>query len=230
MRARSPNRPTPRPGCDPVSAAGGPDPGWTHRVVPPARGAPTSVLFLFHGTGGDETSLLELAAAVAPDHLLVGVRGRSDEEGVTRYFRRFDALRYDQAHLTAEARALAAFVRTRAVQLGAERLPRTALGYSNGANIALAALLLDPGCLARAALLRPVQPFERPPSPRLDGTELLLLSGATDPYRPAGSGLPALLEGLGARVEHDVLDAGHGLTQADVARLTLWFAPPPSLP
>lgn len=211
-----------------MSAATGSDPGWTHRVRPPAHGTAKGVLFLLHGTGGDETSLLELGSAVAPDQLLVGVRGRSDEEGVTRYFRRYDALRYDQDHLTAEATALAAFARAAAAEHGAAGLPRAALGYSNGANIALAAQLLDPGCLARAALLRPVQPFERPPASRLDGTELLLLFGALDPYLRAGSTLPSYLEGLGARVEHDVLQAGHGLTQEDVERLAAWFAPRPS--
>ena len=198
--------------------------GWEHTVQEPARGPARGVLYLLHGTGGDETSLLGLGRVVAPDHLLIGVRGRSNEEGVTRYFRRYDALRYDQEHLASEARALARFVASAATQRGVETLPRAALGYSNGANIALAAQLLVPGTFGALALLRAVQPFEQPPAGDLRGTEALVLLGRNDPYRAAGSGLAALLRGAGASVEDDVLDAGHNLTEEDVARLAAWFA------
>lgn len=197
---------------------------WVHTVHDPARGPARGVLFLLHGTGGDETSLLDLGRVVAPGHLLVGVRGRSNEEGITRYFRRFDALRYDQEHLASEAEALARFVETAAARHADEDLPRAALGYSNGANIALATQLLEPSTFGALALLRAVQPFERPPMADLRGSEVLVLLGRNDPYRAAGRGLPALLEGAGASVEAEVLDAGHNLTQEDVARLAAWFA------
>lgn len=204
-----------------IEAAG--ELGFVHRVRPPAQGPARAVLYLLHGTGGDASSLLELGRAVAPDHLLVGVRGRSDEEGVTRFFRRFDALRYDQDHLASEARALAAFVRVAAPLFGADGLPRVALGYSNGANIALAAALLDPGSFGRLALLRPVQPFEHPPSPDLTGLSALLLLARRDPYFVAGRELPAFLRERGAVVEHSALDGGHALTPEDVTRLATWF-------
>lgn len=198
--------------------------GWVHCVQGPTRGPARGVLFLLHGTGGDESSLLGLGRVVAPDHLLIGVRGRSNEEGITRYFRRYDALRYDQEHLAAEARALARFVASAAAHHGVETLPRAALGYSNGANIALAAQLLTPATFGALALLRAVQPFEQPPAADLRGTEVLVLLGRNDPYRAAGSGLSGLLAEAGASVEDDVLDAGHNLTQEDVARLAAWFA------
>lgn len=202
---------------------GAPELAFRHVVVPPATAAGRGVLFLLHGTGGDETSLLELGRAVAPDRLLVGVRGRSDEEGVTRFFRRFDALRYDQEHLAAEADALAAFTTAAAERYEVADLPRAALGYSNGANLALAAELRVPGTFTEMALLRAVQPFAAPPSPELDGLSALLLFGREDPYLPAGRALPELLEGLGAQVRHAVLTAGHALTHEDVSRLTSWF-------
>ena len=198
--------------------------GWTHRTQPPAGGTPRGVLFLLHGTGGDETSLLELGAMAAPDHLLVGVRGRSDEEGVTRYFRRYDALHYDQDHLASEADALAAFIAAAAQRYGARALPRRALGYSNGANVALAAALRNPGRFAGLALLRAVQPFEQPPTPDLTGLSVLLLAGRHDPYSVAGRSLPDYLAGLGATVDAVVQEAGHGLTGDDIAQLTRWFA------
>lgn len=196
---------------------------FRHVVEPPASGIRRGVLFLLHGTGGDETSLLELGRAVAPDRLLVGVRGRSEEEGAVRFFRRFDALRYDQEHLAGEADALAAFVAAVAEGVGATALPAAALGYSNGANIALATQLRAPGTFAETALLRPVQPFDAPPEPDLTGLAALILQGSGDPYLAAGRSLPAFLRGLGAEVEHAVLPAGHALTFGDVGRLTDWF-------
>ncbi|MEJ2667206.1 MAG: alpha/beta hydrolase [Deinococcales bacterium] len=197
---------------------------FRHAVAEPAANSPAGVLFLLHGTGGDETSLLELGRAVAPNHVLIGVRGRSDEEGVTRFFRRFDALRYDQAHLASEADALATFTLRAAEHYLAADMPRAALGYSNGANVALAAELRAPGTFQRMALLRPVQPFTTPPAPDLTGLAALLLFGAADPYLQAGQSLPALLASLGATVEHAVLPAGHALNREDLVRARAWFA------
>lgn len=202
-------------------------PGWIHTVRRPIRGPVSGVVFLLHGTGGDETSLLELGRAVAPDQLLVGVRGRSLEEGTTRYFRRFNALHYDQAHLASEARDLTAFVRSAADRFGPATLPRSALGYSNGANIALAAELLSPGTFHRLALLRPVQPFEVPPEAELRHLKALLLLGSLDPYRIGGRELPPFLRERGAAVEDRTIEAGHELAPADVASLAAWFGGPP---
>ena len=54
---------------------------------------------------------------------------------------------------------------------------------------------------------------------------LLMLSGATDPIVPADNArrLADLLGRSGARVEHAVLPAGHGLTQTDIARIGAWM-------
>jgi len=202
----------------------GSDLAFRHVVAPPTSGTVRGVLFLLHGTGGDETSLLELGRAVAPDRLLIGVRGRSDEEGVTRYFRREGTLRFDQEHLTSESDALAAFVTAAADRYAAAGLPRAALGYSNGANIAVATQLRAPGTFTELALLRAVQALEDPPRPSLGGLSVLLLLGSSDPYLAAGRPLPDLLGGLGATVAHAVVPAGHGLTRRDVTLLTDWFA------
>src|SRR5690606_26130543 len=69
-----------------------------------------SVIVLLHGTDGNEADLMPLAARVNPRATLLGVRGRSTEEGVTRWFRRFDAVTFDQHDIRFEAGAFAAFV------------------------------------------------------------------------------------------------------------------------
>ena len=62
-----------------------------------------------------------------------------------------------------------------------------AVGYSNGANIAAAVLLLRPEALAGAVLLRPMMPLRAPPVADLSGKSVLLLSGVMDPIASADS-------------------------------------------
>ena len=59
-----------------------------------------------------------------------------------------------------------------------------ALGYSNGANIAVELLFRHPGVLRGAALLRPMLIY-RPDEPlALSGTDVLIAAGDADPYSP----------------------------------------------
>lgn len=121
------------------------------------------VIVLLHGTGGNEADMMPFGHRLNPRATLLGVRGRATEEGVNRWFRRFDSLTYDQADIRAEAEAFAAFVEgaIRGYGLAADRL--TFLGYSNGANLLVAVLRLHPDTVRRAILLRPVEVLEDPP-------------------------------------------------------------------
>lgn len=203
-------------GADPIAA-------WRHRFEP-GEGV---TLLLLHGTGGDENSLMDLAGELAPRARRLGVAGRSTEEGVRRYFRRFSAVEYDQEHLAAEADALASFLGPASVTYGWGDEPVVAVGYSNGANLAVAMLLRRPGSLAGAALLRPVQPLTTPPEADLAGTPVLITSGARDPYAEAGASLPALLRSRGADVEAHVLHAGHEVVREDLRLVERWLATAP---
>jgi phospholipase/carboxylesterase len=240
---RRAGRPLAGPGTGSSAGAGGAVDrlGWVHRFAPgegsmpagdPAAAgglAPTDdlTLLLLHGTGGDETSLLELGREVAPAANLLSVRGRSLEEGAPRFFRRFSATRYDQAHLASEAAALADFVGAAADRYGFGRGGLVALGYSNGANIAIAALTLRPGALAGAILLRPVMPFESPPSADLAGVPVLVTRGRRDPYGPLSEPVAPYLRSLGAAVVEEVIEAGHELTRRDLQAATAWLGEAP---
>jgi phospholipase/carboxylesterase len=101
-----------------------------------------------------------------------------------------------------------------------------ALGYSNGADIAAAVLLLHPKTFAGAILFRAMAPLAEPPRPDLSGVPVLILSGLNDPIAPRSGAekLAAALAAAGARVERDDLPAGHGLTQADLTRAKAFYA------
>lgn len=195
---------------------------FVHRFEPGADPARPPLLLL-HGTGGDENDLPPLAPMVAPGAALISPRGKVLEGGLPRFFRRLAEGVFDEADVLRRAHELADFV---AEARDAYRIEApVALGFSNGANIAAALLYLRPEVLAGAALIRAMVPLAEPPAADLDGKPVLILSGATDPMVPAENAarLAAALSGAGAKVRHETLPAGHGLSQADIAILQDWL-------
>jgi phospholipase/carboxylesterase len=188
---------------------------FTHRYEPAsAPGRPP--LLLLHGTGGDEDDLLPLGRAVAPGSALLSPRGKVLEHGMPRFFRRLAEGVFDEADVVRQANALADFVTEARDAYGLEA--PVAVGFSNGANIAAAVLLLRPEALAGAVLIRAMVPLAKPPVADLSGKPVLILSGSSDPIIPAENAgrLARQLAEAGAVVKHETLPTGHGLTQADV--------------
>ena len=195
---------------------------FTHRFAP-ATDAGRPPLLLLHGTGGDETDLLPLGRRVAPGSALLSPRGRVLENGMPRFFRRLAEGVFDEADLVRRTRELADFVVAARAAHGIAA--PVALGFSNGANIAAALLLLRPGILAGAALLRPMTPLAAPPPADLSGTRILMLSGEMDPIVRAedAEGLADHFRAGGAVVDHRLLPVGHGLTPLDIDGVTHWL-------
>ncbi|MGY6704123.1 VOC family protein [Roseinatronobacter sp.] len=182
-----------------------------------------SVIVLLHGTGGTEADLMPLAHRIAPRATLLGVRGRSNEEGINRWFRRFDAVTYDQADIRSEVAAFKAFMES-AIQSYALKAGRISyLGYSNGANLLGALMLLHPGLVQRAILLRGIAVLEDTPKAALAGTDVLLLSGAHDPFARMAPALEAALRDAGASLDAHTLPAGHDLGPADLDVTKAWL-------
>lgn len=182
-----------------------------------------TILVLLHGTGGNEADLMPLARRIAPHATLLGVRGRSTEEGVNRWFRRIDATTFDQADIRGEADAFAAFVDGAVTGYGLDPDRLAFLGYSNGANLLAAVLRLHPGVVRRAVLLRAMQVLETPDAGDLSETRVLMLDGRDDPFARAPSTLADDLEALGASVEAHVIPASHELSAADVTVSGDWL-------
>jgi phospholipase/carboxylesterase len=177
-------------------------------------------VLLLHGTGGNEQDLLGLAATVAPGRSLLSPRGRVLENGMPRFFRRFAEGKFDEDDVRLRAGELADFVA--AAQKHYELKSPIAIGFSNGANIAAALLVLHPTLLKGAVLLRAMAPFKEMPTVDLRGVNVLLSSGAADTMipKPDSDRLAAHLTTSGAALTHKTLQTGHGLIQQDIAAMT----------
>lgn len=184
-----------------------------------------STIVLLHGTGGNETDLMPFARHIAPRATLLGARGRSTEEGILRWFRRLSPMSFDQADIRFEAEAFAAFIVEAITAYGLDPHKMTCLGYSNGANLLAAMMLLHPGQVQRAMLLRPAMVLEEPPEADLSGAQILMLSGRSDPYGALGAVLEQALRAAGAAVDARIIAAGHELTAADQEACAAWLEP-----
>jgi phospholipase/carboxylesterase len=198
------------------------DLGFVHRFIP-GQDAGLPPLLLLHGTGGDENDLIPLANRIAPGSTLLSPRGKVNEQGLTRFFRRSPDGVWDRDDFDRRTLELAEFLwqARAAYQIGKP----IALGYSNGANIAWSLLLHDPQLLAGTILWRAMLPFDPRPLPDLRGVSVLLIAGADDeliPVERAGL-LAALLGEAGADVSYEVLHSGHGLTKQDISLAAAWL-------
>ncbi len=196
--------------------------GYTFAEVAAPAGAP--LLVLLHGTGGNETDLLDLGRELMPQAHLVAPRGDVSEQGALRFFRRTAEGVYDMVDLARATAKMADFIRARSAALAAPAV--AALGYSNGANILAAVLFTAPELVSRAVLMHPLIPFTPAAQAGLAGREVLITAGRHDPIAPAPLtvALADWLAGQGAAVETAWHEGGHELRPSEVAAARAFLA------
>ncbi len=149
------------------------------------------------------------------------------ENGKPRFFRRLAEGVFDTADLIFRTHELADFVlhSTTDANTG-QKMPIIAVGYSNGANIAAAMLLLRPEVLSEAVLFHPQIPLTPSILPDLNGKNILVIAGRQDPIVPADqtTALTDLLEQAGASVTTLWQPGGHELTPEEAEAAHEWLA------
>lgn len=198
------------------------DLSFVHRIHMPDE-PDGSTLVLLHGSGGSETDLLPLGRKVAPNAVLIGVRGRATEEGIARFFRRLSMMTFDQKDILSEAEAFAAFAKDVGPAYGVDPVRTAFLGYSNGANMLGALMQLHPGVVRTAVLLRPMNVLEERPVVDLSGTQVLSVSAAQDLYASYAAELENRLIAAKADVTSRQIEAGHALERADEESIRNWL-------
>jgi phospholipase/carboxylesterase/glyoxalase family protein len=198
---------------------------FTHRFIPGAE--PNGpILLLLHGTGGDEDDLLGLGKLLLPEAGLLSPRGKVLENGAPRFFRRLAAGVFDEKDLIARTAELAAFVRDAAATYEFDAKRVIAAGFSNGANIAAAMLLLHPEVLRGAVLFRAMVPLQPPSIPDLTSVMVYLSAGRFDTMIPPANTeqLATILREAGADVTLAWVPQGHNLTPDEVDAARRWLA------
>ena len=203
----------------------------THIFEPgtPPTSPAAPALLLMHGTGGDESDLLPLARRIAPGRPLLSPRGNVNEHGQLRFFRRLAEGVFDLEDLALRVKALSVWLAAAKSRYGIDTLD--ALGFSNGANTIAAALLTVASptphtpLVRKAVLLRAMVTTTPTAGIKLSGTEILIISGTRDPIIPVENAkrLAAQLQAAGATVRHEILPAGHELTQDDIRLATAFL-------
>ena len=181
-----------------------------------------------HGTGGNENDLIGIVRKINTTSAILSPRGQISENGMPRFFRRMAANVFDEDDVVRRASELSDFIlaSTEKYDRNPDRL--TALGYSNGANIAAAVILLRPEVFTCAVLIRPMLPLQNPPMPDLHGKQIIVLKGKHDAIIPsAGTDrLVHLFQRAGADVTIREMDAGHEITARDLDEISEWLSRP----
>ncbi|MBC8107634.1 MAG: alpha/beta hydrolase [Anaerolineae bacterium] len=200
-------------------------PEFIHKFKP-ANNNTDLTLLLLHGTGGDETDLLGVARAIDGNAALLSPRGNVLENGMPRFFRRLAEGVFDEKDLIARTHELADFVAAAAKHYQRDPTKIIAVGFSNGANIAAAMMLLRPEALRAGVLIRAMVPLIPAQQTDLSGKSALILSGTADPIVPRDNAgrLAKLLRDTGADVTHKWIEASHGLTMEDIETARGWIA------
>lgn len=198
---------------------------WPHLFD--AGAADTPVLLLLHGTGGTEQDLLPLAQPLFPGAGFLAPRGPVQEHGMNRWFRRFGEGKFDVEDVVRRSGELAEFIGWAREHYGFGERRIVAVGFSNGANIALATAILHPGVVSRTVAFSGMYPLDgRTVDAELIGSSFVLLNGETDPMAPLESvvRLGSVLESRGAEVSRNVRAGGHGIQPSEVDAAAAWIA------
>jgi phospholipase/carboxylesterase len=226
------------PGGDPGGRqAPGSSGPLTHAFLP-GEDAEAPLLLLLHGTGGDERDLLPLGRLLWPGAPVLSPRGPVVEgDGMPRFFRRIPAdpaggevspaypFTFDDGDVAENVDRVADLVTWAQDEYDLGRRPVLASGFSNGANLAGAMLLLRPAVLRAAALFAPMPVLSAPPAADLSATVVLLCGGRHDPIATPEhlETLAGWLTDRGAAVEVAFHDGGHELPRGAVEAARDWL-------
>jgi len=195
-------------------------------IYKPAGHPGAYTLLLLHGTGGNEADLIPLVENFGSNYNILSLRGNVTENGMPRFFKRLGMGIFDEKDLHFRTDEIVAFVKALATTEDFDTSKIIALGYSNGANIAGAALLKHPEFLAGAILFRPMQPFKDLQSAgTANKIPVFFSSGKMDPTvnQEATLEYMAALERLGYDVAFHNFHTAHSLVNEDVELAAQWL-------
>lgn len=185
---------------------------------------PTVVLL--HGTGGDENDLVPIAKYLAPNHPILAIRGRVLENGYHRFFERYAEGKFNLVSLNDQTAWLVKSVTELLTKYDLNTSSALAIGFSNGANIALHALLTHretPFKNVMALHAMQLTPITEPA--KLQGNHVFLSHGNFDPI-VSRDNFDALVDNLAqakALVTVFRLNQSHVISSEELQAAKIWL-------
>lgn len=189
------------------------------------KGHSKNTLLMLHGTGGDEKDLLDLATLIDEEANVLSIRGNVNENGLNRFFERISPGLFNLKDLTKRSLELYDFLEDASKEYGFSLTDIIAVGYSNGANIAVNILYEVKEAFKGAILLRPVVPRRDIEPVRIDGTNVYISSGRFDNLSPIeeSAELADTLSRYGAKVKLEWQNAGHEISYNEFGKIKEWY-------
>ncbi|CEA03222.1 Putative hydrolase MhqD [Jeotgalicoccus saudimassiliensis] len=198
-----------------------------HLYIKSRNEAAKETLILFHGTGGRETDLLDVATTVNSEANILSLRGDVDENGHTRFFKRLTPTQYDEDSLKEEGGKIYGELKKLSEEYNFELEKAVIIGYSNGANIGAYLLLNYDLNVKGAMLMHSAYRTDTIGTGMLFDTDVLLTAGAQDMTATAGEAytLKRKLENKGAKVSVKLTDGGHEISPMELMEGHVWYMP-----
>lgn len=145
-------------------------------------GAP--IFIVLHGTGGTETDLVSLAELLNPAYNVLGIRGKVQENGMNRFFKRHGEGNYDWEDLDIRGKELFEFIVKKSREYNFKLKDVILVGFSNGSNIAIQMMLQQPNAFKRTVLFAPMYPKDLAQKQDFSDVKVFLSLGKGDPVVP----------------------------------------------
>ncbi len=189
------------------------------------KGTNKNTLLLLHGTGGDESDLLEIGRIIDPEANVLSVRGNVKEGGMNRFFRRLSPGVFDLEDLEKRTQELYGFIDEASEKYGFDRDRVIAVGYSNGANITASMLFSIKNALWGAILLRPMMPRRDKELVVNDNAKVFISAGTFDSICPSEESkeLADHLKSKNKEVRLEWVNANHSLTYNELLVIRDWY-------
>jgi len=149
---------------------------------------------------------------------MFGSSGKILENGLPRFFRRIREGVFDVEDLKYRTDELKHFIQDSAVKYHFTIENITAVGFSNGANIAASLLIKHPNFITHAILFHPMIPYVPKNLPDLSKTNVLITAGKNDPIVTVeeSENLKKLFNQSNANVQFMWTNNGHNLTKEEL--------------
>lgn len=182
-------------------------------------------LLLLHGTGGDETSLLDIARFLDEEATLLSFRGTVQESGMNRFFKRNGLNQFDLVSLEEESDRLIQMITTVSEEKSIPIEEWVIVGYSNGANIAAHLLLERHFAIKQAILLHPMSLGVDTQEFPLSDKAVWLSVSENDPIvsREASNQLIEQLKNRHVSVTISATNSGHQITLDEINQAKKWL-------